>query len=128
MMLSTSAASNALLAIGPGAGEILVNIQLEFRKGSDSLSWVELMGTMPALEANPTVGLMPYSAARFEGQMMLPSSRMRSSMSDQIRTAEPKDAPVSVPIVTAAQPALAATPLPADEPQGSPPASYPPST
>ena len=63
---------------------------------------------MPARETRPTVGLMPYSAARPPGHIIEPS--------------------VSVPSATGPNPALTPTALPELLPQGSPPAGNLPST
>lgn len=55
MIVSMAAASQADLAIGPGE------------------SWTWDIGMMPLLEANPTVGFNPKSAARLEGDTIEPS-------------------------------------------------------
>jgi hypothetical protein len=62
----------------------------------------------PARETRPTVGLIPYSAARLPGQIMEPS--------------------VSVPSATGPNPALTPTALPELLPHGFPPAGNLPST
>jgi hypothetical protein len=62
---------------------------------------------MPARETSPTVGLIPYSAARLPGQIIEPS--------------------VSVPSATGPNPALTPTALPELLPHGSPPAGNLPS-
>ena len=62
------------------------------------LSWLALMGTMPWVGMDPTVGLMPVTPFSDAGQVMEPS--------------------VSVPMASAASPAARAAPEPEDEPPG----------
>src|SRR5260370_5365295 len=78
--VSTAAASATVRVCGP------------------TVSWVCEIGTTPARETRPTVGLMPTTPFAFAGQTMLPS--------------------VSVPIETAVKFADAAAPDPELEPQG----------
>lgn len=90
MFSKIKAASYADLAMGP------------------EVSCVDEIGIIPLLDESPTLILIPYNAARLEGQMIDPS--------------------VSLPSDAAAKPALTPIPDPEDDPHGSPPASNPPTT
>ena len=79
MAVSTRAASATVRAIGP------------------AVSWVWLIGTMPARLTRPTVGLMPTMPLTEDGQMIDPS--------------------VSVPMATVTKPAATAAAGPELEPQ-----------
>lgn len=97
--------------------------------GRYTVSWLVLIGMTPALETSPTVGLIPYNAARFPGQIIDPSVSLPNATYDQISFLQEH---------TGANPELTPTALPELLPQGFPPASnlnqlrqkkrYPPTT
>lgn len=71
------------------------------------------MGMSPALDTEPTVGLIPYNAARLEGHIIDPSVSLPRATYNQNSQKY---------IITGANPALTPTPLPELLPHGSPPA------